>query len=188
MAAFGIRICNGLRNVCNKVNSPVNGSECSHTVVRNMNVITNRYARASCVRMKISAFEFNAIHRHCFLRNFMCYLFEIKQMHGALKCCRSERKNFGFWFPIVISGFWVGHSDSVEVSFHEEFYFTLLSHFSPEFGILHGYTVHQRFQIIYYPTNALHKGKAVPVKNLEWPREFQKVKVPRFRDNGPGWW
>ena len=28
------------------------------------------------------------------------------------------------------------------------------------------------------------KGKAV----LEWPRGFQEVKVPRFRDNGTGWW
>jgi len=26
-------------------------------------------------------------------------------------------------------------------------------------------------------------GKAV----LEWPREFQEVKVPRFHDNGTGW-
>jgi len=23
---------------------------------------------------------------------------------------------------------------------------------------------------------------------LEWPREFQEVKVPRFHDNGIGWW
>ena len=22
----------------------------------------------------------------------------------------------------------------------------------------------------------------------EWPRGFQEVKVPRFRDNGSGWW
>lgn len=49
MAAFSIRICNGLRMVCNKVNSPVNGSECKHKIVYNMNVITNRYARAPCV-------------------------------------------------------------------------------------------------------------------------------------------
>ena len=26
--------------------------------------------------------------------------------------------------------------------------------------------------------------KAVP----EWPRGFQEVKVPRFHDNGTGWW
>jgi hypothetical protein len=23
---------------------------------------------------------------------------------------------------------------------------------------------------------------------LEWPRGFQEVKVPRFLDNGTGWW
>jgi len=28
------------------------------------------------------------------------------------------------------------------------------------------------------------KGKVGP----EWPRGFQEVKVPRFRDSGTGWW
>ena len=32
------------------------------------------------------------------------------------------------------------------------------------------------------------KGKAVPLTGLEWPRGFQEVKVPRFHDNGTGWW
>jgi hypothetical protein len=27
-----------------------------------------------------------------------------------------------------------------------------------------------------------------PVTGLEWPRGFQEVKVPRFLDNGTGWW
>jgi len=27
-----------------------------------------------------------------------------------------------------------------------------------------------------------------PVTGLEWPRGFQEVKVPRFRDNGTGRW
>jgi hypothetical protein len=27
-----------------------------------------------------------------------------------------------------------------------------------------------------------------PVTGLEWPRGFQEVKVPRFHDNGTGWW
>ena len=27
-----------------------------------------------------------------------------------------------------------------------------------------------------------------PVTGLEWPRGFLEVKVPRFRDNGTGWW
>jgi len=26
------------------------------------------------------------------------------------------------------------------------------------------------------------------VKQVEWPKGFQEVKVPRFRDNGTGWW
>jgi len=30
--------------------------------------------------------------------------------------------------------------------------------------------------------------KAVPITALEWPRQFQEVKAPRFRDNGTGWW
>jgi len=32
------------------------------------------------------------------------------------------------------------------------------------------------------------KGKASPVRGLEWPRGFQEVKVPRFHDNGTGRW
>jgi hypothetical protein len=27
-----------------------------------------------------------------------------------------------------------------------------------------------------------------PVAGLEWPRGFQEVTVPRFHDNGKGWW
>jgi len=27
-----------------------------------------------------------------------------------------------------------------------------------------------------------------PVTDPEWPRGFQEVKVPRFHDNGTGWW
>ena len=27
-----------------------------------------------------------------------------------------------------------------------------------------------------------------PITGLEWPRGFQEVKVPRFYDNGTGWW
>jgi hypothetical protein len=35
----------------------------------------------------------------------------------------------------------------------------------------------------------LKKGKAFStVTALEWPREFQEVKVPRFHDNATGWW
>jgi hypothetical protein len=35
----------------------------------------------------------------------------------------------------------------------------------------------------------LDTKKAVSaVTGLEWPRVFQEVKVPRFHDNGTGWW
>jgi len=27
-----------------------------------------------------------------------------------------------------------------------------------------------------------------PVTGLEWPSGFQEFKVPRFHDNGTGWW
>jgi len=32
------------------------------------------------------------------------------------------------------------------------------------------------------------KGKAVPLQAWTRPRGFQEVNVPRFRDNGTGWW
>ena len=32
------------------------------------------------------------------------------------------------------------------------------------------------------------KRYSSPVTGLEWPRGFQEVKVPRFHDNGTGWW
>jgi len=31
-------------------------------------------------------------------------------------------------------------------------------------------------------------NKSSPVTGLEWPRGFQEVKVPRFHENGTGWW
>jgi hypothetical protein len=41
-------------------------------------------------------------------------------------------------------------------------------------------------------TTAQDVGKFVklssPVTGLEWPRGFQEVKIPRFLDNGTGWW
>jgi len=36
--------------------------------------------------------------------------------------------------------------------------------------------------------NRLSKAKSSPITGLEWPRGFQEVKVPRFHDNGTGWW
>jgi len=35
---------------------------------------------------------------------------------------------------------------------------------------------------------ALNKIKIFPITGLDRPRGFQEVKVPRFRDNGTGWW
>jgi hypothetical protein len=32
------------------------------------------------------------------------------------------------------------------------------------------------------------KRQSSPVTALEWPRGFQKVKVPGLHDNGTGWW
>jgi hypothetical protein len=34
----------------------------------------------------------------------------------------------------------------------------------------------------------LYDTKNSPVTGLEWPRGFQEFKVPRFHDNGTGWW
>jgi len=33
----------------------------------------------------------------------------------------------------------------------------------------------------------LVKGKSSPVPDLQWPRAFQEVKVPRLYDDGTGW-
>jgi hypothetical protein len=30
--------------------------------------------------------------------------------------------------------------------------------------------------------------KSGPIRDLKWPRGFQEIKMPRFRDNGTGWW
>jgi len=30
--------------------------------------------------------------------------------------------------------------------------------------------------------------KSSPVTGPEWPKGFQEVEVPRFHDNGTGWW
>jgi hypothetical protein len=47
-----------------------------------------------------------------------------------------------------------------------------------------------------YETAALHdkpvlsnfKRSSSPITGLEWPRVFQEIKVPRFKDKGTGWW
>ena len=37
-------------------------------------------------------------------------------------------------------------------------------------------------------SRAQGRSKSSPVTGLEWPRGFQEIKVPRFHDNGTGWW
>jgi len=36
--------------------------------------------------------------------------------------------------------------------------------------------------------NVIFINVSSPVTGPEWPRGFQEVKVPRFHDNGTGWW
>jgi hypothetical protein len=50
-------------------------------------------------------------------------------------------------------------------------------HQLPEDGIIRNFRIIVPIQ---------YKGKAVT--GLEWPRRFQEVKIPRFHDNGTGWW
>ena len=45
---------------------------------------------------------------------------------------------------------------------------------------------HHRISIFHVKKGIRGKGKTVPITGLEWPRGFQEVKVPRFRDNGTG--
>jgi hypothetical protein len=33
-----------------------------------------------------------------------------------------------------------------------------------------------------------HVKVKVKVRGLEWPRGFQEIRVPRFHENGTGWW
>ena len=58
-------------------------------------------------------------------------------------------------------------------------------------------TTHQIYNTEYFENWKLKNGifqmiskerQSSPVTGLEWPRVFQEVKVPRFRDNGTGWW
>jgi len=37
-------------------------------------------------------------------------------------------------------------------------------------------------------TNTISNSKSSPITGLDRPRGFQEVKVPRFHDNGTGWW
>jgi hypothetical protein len=44
------------------------------------------------------------------------------------------------------------------------------------------------WQFLFRPLLFAVCKKSSPVTGLEWPRRFQEVKVPRFHDNGTGWW
>jgi hypothetical protein len=45
-----------------------------------------------------------------------------------------------------------------------------------------------RYKDLSYVSASIWGVVRCPVKVLEWPRRFQEVKVPRFLDNGTGWW
>ena len=43
--------------------------------------------------------------------------------------------------------------------------------------------------VIFFPGGiVLRQGKSSPITGLDRPIGFQEVKVPRFRENGTGWW
>jgi len=39
-----------------------------------------------------------------------------------------------------------------------------------------------------FPGVKVYISKSSPITGLEWLRGFQEVRVPRFHDNGTGWW
>jgi hypothetical protein len=41
---------------------------------------------------------------------------------------------------------------------------------------------------VHYDKTYFINVKFSPITGREWPRGFQEVQVPRFRDNGTGWW
>ena len=49
---------------------------------------------------------------------------------------------------------------------------------------------HRNWQLMFNEYKQIRKGKQVnqSYKRPEVPRGSQQVKVPRLRDNGPGWW
>ena len=47
----------------------------------------------------------------------------------------------------------------------------------------HGFLMLEQLLIGYFD-----KGEAVPIQAWTVPGGFQEFKVPRFRDNGTGWW
>jgi hypothetical protein len=54
----------------------------------------------------------------------------------------------------------------------------------------HFYRAQQTFEavVLIAALSYVYKRKSSPVTGLEWLREFQEVKLPRFHDNSTGWW
>jgi hypothetical protein len=48
-------------------------------------------------------------------------------------------------------------------------------------------TYRMHYTLVYSISNNI-TDKSNPVTGLEWPRKFYEVKLPRFLDNGRGWW
>jgi len=46
----------------------------------------------------------------------------------------------------------------------------------------------QSNRTVYLQNRRILGSKTGPVTDLEWSSGFQEFKVPRFRDNGTGWW
>ena len=58
----------------------------------------------------------------------------------------------------------------------------------PIYGSLGVRRLRIRNRCSFLPNEDLHEIKSSPVTGLEWLRVFQESKVPRFHDNGTGWW
>ena len=54
--------------------------------------------------------------------------------------------------------------------------------------LIYKYSTAQRIQTLADSAAAITLCKSSPITGLEWPRAFQKVKVPRFHDSSTGWW
>jgi hypothetical protein len=57
----------------------------------------------------------------------------------------------------------------------------------------HTYLIAYRlYELPLLPNNTavkhVYTNQSSPIKGLEWPRGFQEIKVPRFHENGTGWW
>ena len=48
--------------------------------------------------------------------------------------------------------------------------------------------VHISCKIFFTTNRTIYEIKSSPITGLDRPRGFQEIKVPRFRDDGTGWW